>query len=120
MVLSTRAVSLDSRARSFFLKCPAATTITRSKSLKRTLERIKALGLPADPAAFELWYTYVTGVNEPLNRCINTIIEEKGALSIGELEKIQEDFASHSRLYSDSRPGHDQDLREKSIRLSAC
>lgn len=70
------------------------------KIAQETLERIKALGLPADPAGFELWYTYVTGVSEPLNRCINTIIEEKGSLSVDELEKIQEDFASHSRLYS--------------------
>jgi diguanylate cyclase len=68
------------------------------KVAQETLERIKALGLPADPAAFELWYTYVTGVNEPLNRCINAIVEEKGSLSIDELEKIQEDFVSHSRL----------------------
>jgi diguanylate cyclase len=70
------------------------------KIAQETLERIEALGLPADPAGFELWYTYVTGVNEPLNRCINTIIEEKGALSVDELEKIQEDFVSHSRLCS--------------------
>ena len=70
------------------------------KIAQETLERIEALGLPADPAAFELWYTYVTGVNEPLNRCINTIIEEKGSLSIDQLERIQEDFASPSRLYS--------------------
>jgi diguanylate cyclase len=68
------------------------------KIAHETLERIKALSLPADPAAFELWYTYVTGVNEPLNRCINTIVEEKGSLSIDELDKIQEDFISHSRL----------------------
>ncbi len=70
------------------------------KIAQETLERIRALSLPADPAAFELWYTYVTGVNEPLNRCINTIIEEKGSLSIDELEKIQEDYVSHSQLCS--------------------
>jgi diguanylate cyclase len=60
---------------------------------QETLERIKALGLPADPASFELWYTYVTRVNEPLNRCINTIIQEKGSLSLEELERIETNFA---------------------------
>jgi diguanylate cyclase len=70
------------------------------KIAEETLDRIKALGLPADPAGFELWYTYVTGANEPLNRCINAAIEERGTLSIEECEKIQEAFAPHSRMSS--------------------
>jgi diguanylate cyclase len=67
------------------------------KVAQETLERIKALGLPADPAGFELWYTYVTGTNEPLNRSINAIIEEKGSLALEELERIQEEFAGDLR-----------------------
>jgi diguanylate cyclase len=70
------------------------------KVAQEALDRIKALGLPADPAGFELWYTYVTSANEPLNRCINAAIGEKGTLSIEEFEKIQEDFTPHSQMSS--------------------
>lgn len=70
------------------------------KVAQETLDRIKALRLPADPAAFELWYTYVTGTNETLNRTVNSAFHDKGTLSFEEFEGIQADFASHSRMTS--------------------
>ena len=35
------------------------------------------------PAAFELWYTYVSGRNAELNRRINRLIEDRGTVSTG-------------------------------------
>jgi diguanylate cyclase len=67
---------------------------------QETLDRIKALALPADPASFELWYTYVTGINQPLNRHINTLLETKGSISVDELEDLQKEFVSHSQIFA--------------------
>jgi diguanylate cyclase len=67
---------------------------------RETLARIKALGLPADPTSFELLYTYVSGANEALNHRVNAIIEEKGSISLDELEEIQQEFSLQSRLSS--------------------
>lgn len=44
------------------------------------LARIKAAGLVPDPTTFEVFFTYVSGHNAPLNRDINAIIDA-GALS---------------------------------------
>ncbi len=70
------------------------------KIAQEALDRIKALRLPADPAAFELWYTYVTGIDETLNRSLNNVFRDKGAISFDEFERIQADFAPHSRMTS--------------------
>lgn len=70
------------------------------KVAEEALQRIKALGLPADPIAYELWYTYVTGANEHLNRRINGIIKERGNLSIEELDQIRDEFPARSNMSS--------------------
>src|ERR1700739_150549 len=70
------------------------------KVAEEALQRIKALGLPADPVDYELWYTYVTGANEHLNRRINGIIKERGTLSIEELEQIRDEFPARSNMSS--------------------
>ena len=64
---------------------------------EQAIERIKALALPADPAGFELWYTYVSGCNEQLNRRVNRIIDEKGALSAAEQDALYDEFVSSAR-----------------------
>ena len=40
---------------------------------EQAIERIKVLRLPADPTGFELWYTYVSGRNEELNRRLGAV-----------------------------------------------
>ncbi len=70
------------------------------KMAEQAIERIKALGLPADPTGFELWYTYVSGRNEQLNRRINRLIEDRGALSMTEHDNIYHEFLSSSRTGS--------------------
>ncbi len=67
---------------------------------EQAIERIKALGLPADPTGFELWYTYVSGRNEALNRRINRLIENNGSLSVGELDDVYKEFLLAGRTDS--------------------
>ena len=67
---------------------------------EQLIERIKALGLPADPAAFELWYTYVSGRNAELNRRINRLIEDQGTVSPAEYDNIYDEFLAPSRTNS--------------------
>jgi len=70
------------------------------KIAEEALQRIKVLGSSADPVGYELWYTYVTGVNEHLNRRINSIIEAGGAISSEQLNQIRDEFLAESKLSS--------------------
>ena len=44
------------------------------------LGQIRALGQPASPRNFEIWYHYATGYNQTLNQTINETLAKKGAL----------------------------------------
>jgi diguanylate cyclase len=68
-----------------------------NKMADEAMERIKALQLPADPNAFALWYDYVAGSNEQLNRRLNRIIEDTGGLSAAEQGQICDEFLSSVR-----------------------
>jgi diguanylate cyclase len=70
------------------------------KMAELAIQRIKVLGLPADPAGYELWYTYACGRNDKLNRRVNRIIEENGCLSIAEQNEIYDEFLSSARTGS--------------------
>ena len=58
------------------------------------LSRIKSLGLPAEPHVFETWYNYATGHNPALRGLINSILEEKGALTATDIDEICSRFGS--------------------------
>ena len=45
------------------------------------LGQIKALGQPATPRNYEIWYAYATGYHPSLNQKINETLKEKGALT---------------------------------------
>ena len=62
------------------------------KVAEQAIERIKALGVPAEPGCFELWYTYASGRNQELNRRINRLIEDKGGLSADDHDHICHEF----------------------------
>jgi diguanylate cyclase len=64
------------------------------------LERIKALSLPADPSAYELWYSYATGRNPEMNRRINRVLDENGSLSGFDLDGIYDEYLASSRARS--------------------
>jgi diguanylate cyclase len=64
---------------------------------EKALERIKALALPADPPGYELWYAYASGHNPEMNRRIDGVLHESGALSLFELDSIYEEYLASSR-----------------------
>jgi diguanylate cyclase len=61
------------------------------------LEQIRALGQPASPRNFEIWYHYATGYNPALNRSLNETLTKKGALSEDDLEQIHDNYIAASR-----------------------
>jgi diguanylate cyclase len=61
------------------------------------LGQIKALGQPALPRNFEIWYQYATGYNQELNRCINEILAQKNALGDADVDHIYATFLSPTR-----------------------
>src|ERR1700691_479303 len=62
------------------------------------LGQIRALGQPASPRNFEIWYHYATGYNQPLNQSVNEALTKKGALGEADLEQIYETYIAVSRV----------------------
>jgi diguanylate cyclase len=62
------------------------------------LQQIRALGQPATPRNFELWYHYVTGYNPALNQLINDTLARAGVLKDSDVEEIYAAHFSPSRL----------------------
>jgi diguanylate cyclase len=62
------------------------------------LGQIRALGQPASPRNFEIWYHYATGYNQPLNQTVNEALAKKGALAEADLEQIYETYIAVSRM----------------------
>ena len=62
------------------------------------LGQIRALGQPASPRNFEIWYHYATGYNRSLNQSINETLAKKGALSEADLAQVHETYISESRV----------------------
>ncbi|HEX3936435.1 MAG TPA: diguanylate cyclase [Xanthobacteraceae bacterium] len=62
------------------------------------LGQIRALGQPATPRNFEIWYNYATGYNQTLNQTINETLAKKGALSEADLEAIYDNYIAFNRL----------------------
>jgi diguanylate cyclase len=78
---------------------------TRSEEHERTmtfaeiaLGQIRALGLPACPRNYEIWYAYATGYHPELNQAINDSLRRSGTLSAAELDQIHETYLSPTRL----------------------
>jgi diguanylate cyclase len=62
------------------------------------LGQMRALGQPASPRNFEIWYHYATGYNQPLNAAINEALAKQGSLGEAELERIYDRYISESRV----------------------
>ena len=62
------------------------------------LDQIRALAQPATPRNFAIWYHYATGYNPALNRAINQVIEQKGALAEADLDHIYETYIATVRV----------------------
>jgi diguanylate cyclase len=61
------------------------------------LGQMRALGQPASPRNFEIWYHYATGYNQALNAAINETLAKQGSLGEAELERIYDSYISGSR-----------------------
>jgi diguanylate cyclase len=60
------------------------------------LAQIRAAGLTPDPTTFEVWFTYISGHNQALNRDINVLIDT-GALSADAVTDVYNRHLSPSR-----------------------
>ncbi len=65
---------------------------------KVALGQIRALGQPATPRNFEIWYNYATGYNQTLNQTINETLSKKGALSEADLDQIYDNYIAFNHL----------------------
>lgn len=59
---------------------------------------LKANFMAAYPRNYELWYTYVSGLNPSLNRAINELLKSQGRISIDETDQIYEEHLSPQRF----------------------
>src|ERR1700730_1187022 len=62
------------------------------------LGQSKTLRQAAYPRNYEIWYTYATGYNPPLNQSINEALASKGSLSAVDLDQIYDAHLSPARL----------------------
>jgi diguanylate cyclase len=62
------------------------------------LGQMKALGQPAFPRNYEVWYTYATGYNPALNDSINQTLTRNGTLSPTDIDQIYDSYLSPMRL----------------------
>jgi len=62
------------------------------------LGQIRALGQPASPRNFEIWYNYATGYHAELNKSINDTLQKNGTLSDADLEQIYNTFLAKRRV----------------------
>jgi diguanylate cyclase len=62
------------------------------------LGQIKALGQPAYPRNYEVWYAYATGYNQPLNQAINETLARAGNLNSTDIDQIYDTYLSPARL----------------------
>jgi diguanylate cyclase len=60
--------------------------------------QIRALRQAASPRNYEVWYSYATGYNPPLNQSINELLERQGQVSDADLDQIYETHFSPTRL----------------------
>src|SRR5258707_7867859 len=78
---------------------------TKSDEHERTLAfaeialgQIKALGQPAYPRNYEVWYAYATGHNPELNQTINETLARAGTLNSIDIDQIYDTYLSPARL----------------------
>lgn len=62
------------------------------------LGQIKALGQPAYPRNYEVWYAYATGYNPALNQAINETLAHAGTLNSTDVDQIYDTYLSPARL----------------------
>lgn len=62
------------------------------------LDHLKTHELPATPRNFEFWYAYSAGFNRSLNRAVNAVLEEKGRITLDDVQRLHEVFLSSEHI----------------------
>ncbi len=62
------------------------------------LGQTRALGQPATPRNFEIWYHYATGYKPALKQSINEALAKKGALSEADLEQTYDTYIATGQI----------------------
>ena len=65
---------------------------------EQAIAQIKAHRTSAFPRIYELWYTYVTGHNNGLNKAIDAAIARSGGLTEQDIEQVYENYLSPLRF----------------------
>ena len=62
------------------------------------LSYMKRNELPAIPRNYELWYTYAAGFNQALNQAVNSVLENRAAISNQDVSEIYDRYLSPNHL----------------------
>jgi diguanylate cyclase len=65
---------------------------------EQAISRIKAHRTSAYPRIYELWYTFATGHNAPLNKAVNAILDRNAAITDHEIEEVYDSYLSPLRF----------------------
>src|SRR6478672_9726120 len=65
---------------------------------EQAIGHIKSHRTSAYPRIYELWYTFSTGHNAPLNKAISTVLERNDGISEQEIEEIYDNYLSPLRF----------------------
>jgi diguanylate cyclase len=68
----------------------------------RAFELMKSHCNSASPHSYEIWYTFVTGLNAKLNKAIKTTLAERGKLSCNDIEAFYSTHIASERLASEA------------------
>ncbi|MFH6784489.1 MULTISPECIES: GGDEF domain-containing protein [Methylobacterium] len=69
---------------------------------QRAMELMKAYCSPATPRSYAVWYTYVAGLNPPLNEAIKRITTEHAVLTDRTIDQLFETYLDGKRLASET------------------
>ena len=68
------------------------------KYAKTAFSHLKSNSIPCSPQNYEVWYNYAAGYNPRLNREINEILRNRGTITVEEIEQLNEEILSPTRL----------------------
>jgi diguanylate cyclase len=69
---------------------------------QRALELMKTYGSSADPRAYEVWYTYVSGHKPAMNEAIKKITASQGSVTTADIDRLYEEHLAAQRAARDT------------------
>jgi diguanylate cyclase len=68
----------------------------------RALELMRTYGSSADPRAYEVWYTYVTGERPLMNDALKRIVTERGGVADADIDALHKAFVCPQRFSAEA------------------